>query len=498
MLITKSDLLRLRKCPNWFWLKKRDPQSIKQEVNRSLIEEGNEFELVCRELFPDGWIVKEHDEHAAIKTKQLTAGRDRPIFQATFLKDDVLVRTDVLVPVEDDAWDLFEIKASTEVKEEYLIDLAIQQYVLASCGVKLNRCGLTIANPSYIRDGELEIEQLIWTDDLTQQVAAIAKTEVPSLIDDAKRIVDLPSVPVSDIADLSCVPSGANACGCAADSYADLPEFSVFDVTRLPRESCTKLLRSGIREIKQITPRSIKLTKQQAIQVVLTHQEATKVQEKELQRELDSLKYPLYFLDYETFNFAVPPLSGFRSFQQFVFQYSLHVQREPQADLEHYEFLADAVSDDQVDRLCESLQLNIADDGGSVLVWHRSFEETRNKELGTLRPEYESFFRDINRRVFDLEDVFKNGLYLDYRFKGRSSIKVVLPVLCPEFSYKSLSVQNGGQAMETWHNMIFGGVEEDKIAPTRNDLLAYCELDTLAMVRIYAHLLGTLGDSQEA
>lgn len=488
MIITKSDLLLLRKCPNWFWLRKNAPESLDEEANTVLIQEGDHFEIAIRELFPGGVIVQNYGREGAAETIDYVGRRDRPIFQATFLNDDVLVRADVLVPINEDEWDLYEIKASTEIKEQYIFDLAIQRAVIQDAGLCLRRCHLVIADRSYVRGEKLDVQKLACIDDLTAQSAAIIDLEVRPLIDEAKRIAPLPEMPVHDIAELPCVPNGPNPCGCAPISYAELPEYSVFDVTRLPRESCSKLLKKGIESIVDIRPTSIRLSRQQAIQVVLTQHKQQKIDRHAIASELGSLRYPLYFLDYETFNFAVPPLTGFRPYQQFVFQYSLHVLRAPDAPLEHSEFLADDVSIQNVLELSESLRDRIADDGGSVIVWHRSFEETRNLELAELFPKFALFFRDLNQRIFDLEDVFKNGHYHDYRLRGRSSIKVVLPVLCPDFSYTELNVQNGGQAMTTWKQLIDETIAPEERQRTISDLLRYCELDTLAMVQIFRQL----------
>jgi hypothetical protein len=226
------------------------------------------------------------------------------------------------------------------------------------------------------------------------------------------------------------------------------------------------------------------LTQQQAIQVVLTQKEMRRVDSEKLQTELGQLRFPIYFLDYETYNFALPRLDGFTPYQQYVFQYSLHVLKSPDAELKHFEFLSDQVSLSSLYSIASSMRSAIADDDGSVVVWHRQFEESRNDELGNLLPEFQSFYRNINRRVYDLEEIFKQGIFQDFQFKGRTSIKAVLPVLCPQFSYAELVVQNGIAAMDTWYQWIQSGCDEK----TKEDLLAYCELDTLAMVEIVSAL----------
>ena len=61
-------------------------------------------------------------------------------------------------------------------------------------------------------------------------------------------------------------------------------------------------------------------------------------------------------------------------------------------------------------------------------------------------PEYKDAMEAINNRVVDLIIPFKQKWYDDPRFEGSASIKKVLPVLCPELSYKTLGIQEGGSA----------------------------------------------------
>ena len=86
--------------------------------------------------------------------------------------------------------------------------------------------------------------------------------------------------------------------------------------------------------------------------------------------------------------------------------------------------------------------------------------------------------------MFDLEIIFKKD-YVDYKFRGRTSIKKVLPVLCSQFSYSDLEVQDGTMALDTWGRMVSDPNFNEDIEQIRNNLLAYCKLDTLAMVEIY-------------
>jgi hypothetical protein len=198
---------------------------------------------------------------------------------------------------------------------------------------------------------------------------------------------------------------------------------------------------------------------------------------------LAALQYPLYFLDYETVNPAVPLWDGTRPYQQVCFQYSLHVLREAGGKLEHFEHLAEG-RENPIPALLKQLKHDIADDKGSVIVWYKSFEMTRNQEMAALFPEYRDFLESVNGRVYDLMEIFKQLLFVHPGFGGSCSIKAVLPALVPELSYDNLEdIREGTMAGIRWLQLNFGkGLEDaDRV---RQNLLNYCERDTLAMVRV--------------
>ncbi|MCK5606886.1 DUF2779 domain-containing protein [Candidatus Pacearchaeota archaeon] len=128
-------------------------------------------------------------------------------------------------------------------------------------------------------------------------------------------------------------------------------------------------------------------------------------------------------------------------------------------------------------------------DTGTLIAWHSSFEEGRNVLIGKMAPKYKDFMNDLNRRMIDLKLIFKDR-YLDYRFKGRAGLKKVLPVLVPKLSYDGLEIQGGMKAAETIYDLVFGNMKNKK--KTEKWLLEYCDMDTLAMVRIYEFLLKTI------
>lgn len=193
---------------------------------------------------------------------------------------------------------------------------------------------------------------------------------------------------------------------------------------------------------------------------------------------------PLCFLDYESFNPAIPLFEGFKPYQHIAFQYSLHILTQD-GQLSHYDYLA-REQGNPLPELLSSMASHVPATG-SVIVWNKSFEMSRNEEMARLMPQYASFLQHVNARVFDLMEIFKKQHYVHPAFKGSCSIKKVLPVLVPSLSYKDLVIQEGGSASVTWYKMLTE-MPPDAKEETCNHMLPYCELDTLAMVEVYRQL----------
>jgi len=242
----------------------------------------------------------------------------------------------------------------------------------------------------------------------------------------------------------------------------------------------------------QAVPVDYPLSDKQSLQVQVAQSGEVLIDKEAIREQLDNLTYPLYFLDYETFNFAIPNYPGYKPYQQVPFQYSLHIVHEPAGELQHKEFLSFSKVD-PAKELAEALSKDIAPDGGSIIVWNKGFECGRNKEMAERYPAYAGFLKDVNSRVYDLMEIFSKQLYVDPAFKGSASIKAVLPVLCPDLSYKELEVQNGGMAMAAWYQIMRGEKPDSETPRTRESLLKYCELDTLAMVEVWRALQRKLG-----
>jgi hypothetical protein len=233
-------------------------------------------------------------------------------------------------------------------------------------------------------------------------------------------------------------------------------------------------------------PAHIKLTDIQQSQVDTYILNQVLVEKEKIKSEFDTLTFPLYFLDYETFPAAIPRFDGFSPYHQIPFQYSIDVVKSADSKPEHFEFLHTG-SDDPSRAFAESLQKHLGT-SGSIIVWHKGFECGRNDEIANRIPELKQFMYSLKGRIYDLEDIFRKQYYIHRDFRGGTSIKRILPVLVPELSYNELEIRDGGSAADTWNKIVSGSYSDAEKEKAEKDLKIYCGLDTYAMYSIWLAL----------
>ncbi len=488
IFLSKTDYILYRECPKNVWLKNYKPEvynaSELSEFEKAIIETGNEVELVARQLFPTGVLIEGRDEEAQEKTQFLLEKKEKVIFQPIFVKDEFLAAVDILELQDDGSYAIYEVKSTTDVdKKTHYHDLAFQVNLLEKFGLKIKSAHVIHLNPEYIRGGEVSINKLFLTADVTEEVENI-KEGVMTEMEVALKYLSEEEEPKGFCA---CVYKGrSNHCATFTYSNPGIPEYGVHDISRIGSSKLTlqELVDVNIFELKDV-PSHIKLSLPQKNQIEAHVFDRILVEKHKIQEELGALTLPLYFLDYETFPAAIPRFNGFSPYQQIPFQYSLFVLDSPDAKPRHFEFIFTENADPSRDFL-QSLQKNIGT-AGSIIVWNKRFECKINEELAQRNPDYKLFIEEVNKRVYDLMDIFGKQYYVHKGFKGRISIKNVLPVLVPKLSYKTLVIQEGGTASQKW-NELHSGIGEDARQKIISDLKEYCKLDTRAMVAIWEHL----------
>jgi len=492
MKLSKTNYLVYRDCAHNMWVKTHRPEVYHAKplsvFEQAIIEAGNDVDVRARGLFPGGVLIRRGD---AAGTAGLVAERVPVLYQPVFETDRYTTACDILVWNEAArTYDLYEVKASTSgddrrAKDDlYAHDIAFQALVLRENGVPLGRLNLVRLNGEYVLDGPLDLARLLTREDFTDRVAPILD-RVAAEMDAAHEVLSLSELPEPPCA---CIRKGRSS-QCTTFAYINpaVPDYSIHDLTRIGAspKKLEALLDRGVLALENV-PDDVELTPAQRHQVEAARRRTVFVDPAPLAAFLETLSFPLAFLDYETYPAALPRFPGYGPFHHIPFQFSLHVVDRPGAAPVHREFLfTDAGAPDTP--FVEALKAGLPSEG-TVLVWNKTFEKGINAKLAERRPAKRAFLEDVNARVVDLMDVFSGQMVVHPGFRGRTSIKWVLPALVPELTYKGLAIQEGATASETWNAIVTGELEGGAAQKARADLLSYCGLDSLAMVEIWRAL----------
>lgn len=493
MKLSKTDYLIYKDCAKNAWVKVHKPNIYHAKplsaFDEGIIETGNEVDNLARDLFPDGVIPANRD--ASEETMEFVKAQTPIIYQPVFETEFYKIICDILVwnPLFK-VYDLYEVKASNsgenkKAKDElYSYDIAFQYLVLKELGVPIGRLNLVRLNSEYVRAGDLDINKLFSVEDFTERVMDIA--DIVSV--DMKNAYEILSNEVEPFGNCKCITRGRSS-HCTTFSYSnpEVPEYSVHDISRIG-SSKTKLAELVDSKIFLITdvPDDFPLSEKQKNQVMATKLDKVFMDKNEISEFLGDIKMPISFLDYETYAAGIPRFTGFSPFNQITFQFSLHVVEDVNKEPTHAEFIfTDNTNPDE--ELILALREYIPSTG-HIITWNKSFEMGRNKDLANRNPEHKAFLEDLNSRIIDLMDIFTNQHFVHPKFKGKTSIKYILPVLAPDLSYKALDIKEGATASNTWNEIVSGELTTDEALEKTQQLLTYCKLDTYAMYRIWKYL----------
>jgi len=493
MKLTKTDYLIYRDCAKNAWLKvhKSDIYFSKplSAFDQTIIDTGNEVDILARGLFPGGVLIDDRDD--SVKTMKLIKSKTPVIYQPVFETDLYKMVCDILVWNNDSkAYDLYEVKASNSGENKkakdnlYSYDIAFQYLVMEELGIPLGKLFLVRFNNQYVRGMELDLNQLFVKEDFTEKVKVITDMVAQEM----KITQEFLSQEEEPFGDCKCITRGRSShCTTFSHSNPHVPEYSVHDISRIgmSKNKLAELIDSNIFHIHKV-PDDFPLSEKQRNQVDATKLDKIFVNKKEIANFLEKISFPISFLDYETFAAGVPRFAGFSPFNQITFQFSLHIAEDKKTEPKHEEFIfTENKNPDEAFILALKEKLPSR---GSIIVWNKSFEIGRNKDLANRNPEHRAFLEELNSRVIDLMDVFSDQHYIHPKFKGKTSIKYILPVLAPELSYKVLDIQEGATASDTWNKIVKGEYSKEEALQQTEYLKTYCKLDTYAMYAIWKHL----------
>ena len=476
-LLTKSKYLVGLQCPKYLWVTLNEPGRI-PAPDASIQHRFDQGHLVgeyAKKLFPDGIDIPADDFKENLRQTEELLKKRKPLFEAGFTVNNTFSRIDILKPVSKDEWDVIEVKSSTGAKDVNIHDVSFQRYCCEKYGLKIRNCYLMHINNEYIRQTEIDPTGLLTMAEITTEV-----DEATNGIQ--QRIENMFSSIVSEKCPTVTIGGHCNRpydCPLKEECWDFLPENNVFEMYG-NKKKAFELIGKGIYTFKDI-PDDFILNGKQQIQKDCDTSGKPHINKTAIRQFLNTLVYPLYYLDFETFSGAIPPFDGTRPYQQIPFQFSLHVVDEGNATARHFSFLADGTGDPRSEFIY-SLK-KVLGNSGSIVVYNQSFEKGVLRSLATMFPEYNDWLEDLNDRIIDLLAPFRSFNYYDAKQKGSASIKNVLPVLTGK-GYEGLNISDGMSASLTFLDIISNNFLEEEIIKIRKDLEKYCDLDTEGMIWI--------------
>jgi len=441
---------------------------------------SNEISLKARQLFPDGEEIIGNTEQKISKTLQAVQNKTPIIYNARFQRDKVSISVDILKR-EQNGWKLYLVKSSSKKKRKHIREAALQWNILNSNGLSIRSVDLLHVNTSYILEDKLDLNDFFTEIDITD-LALNLQSKLDKKFTSLNNTLEK-QTPETKIGTYCLQP---HECEFKNHCWSAVPETSIFDLTRLATAKKVELYLSGITKSQEL-PEDYPLSDYQKIQIHAEKTNTRFINEKAIEKFLKKLTFPLYFLDFEAVQPAFPLFKGDNPFEFLPVQFSLHYLKTKEGGLQHKEFIADNNLDPRLG-FATALVSSIPEDA-CILVYNVALEKKINKSLASRFPEMEKRLRHINSQLVDLIEPFNNKHIYDPKMKGKSSIKAVFPVLVPEMekAYKNLNIKNGMMAMGAFFNLLENSDNEEK-DKIRNDLLNYCRLDTLAMVKVWQYL----------
>ena len=483
--LSKSKYCRAKQCNKILWMDKNMPEEKVSTARESVLSNGIRVGELAKSLFGTYTNIKYNKDLSIMidETKIALEKKPNVICEASFKFENNFCSVDILKNNED-GLEIYEVKSSAGIKDIYLDDVSYQYFVLLKLGYKIKKVNLVYINTKYVRHGELELDKLFCIEDVTE-IAKNKFKEIETIINNLDKFMEEnKEEPEKQIGKYCLKPY---VCDYWDYCTRNIPENNVFKIKGMHLDKKFKYYYEGKESLEDIQYEDINPKYLEQIDYEINDKE-DKIEKDKIREFLDTLSYPIYFLDFETYQPAIPEYDGIHPYMQIPFQYSLHYIEKEGGELKHKEFLAESGCDPRrklAQRLVEDIPQNVC-----VTAYNMGFEKMVIKDLAGLFPDLSEHLLNIRENIKDLIIPFRSRMYYNKKMEGYYTIKYVLPALFPddpELDYHNLPVvHNGAEASAVFENLAYQSMEEQ--IEIREGLLKYCKLDTYAMVKVWEKL----------
>ena len=392
-------------CNKILWLDKYCKEEKEEIDNQSVLDNGTEVGELAKKLFGTYTDIEFNENlNIMIKdTEKALQNKNIIITEASFNYNNNFCSVDILKKIGDN-YELYEVKSSTEVKDIYLHDASYQYYVMTKLGYNITKVSIVHINSNYIREEELELNKLFNIVDITN-IAISKLEEVEEKIKEINKYMETTKEPNDDIGIHCTTPYD---CPFFKHCTKHLPSPNIFDIRRMRNNKKFELYHEGIYTYENLLKESIDWKCKQQIEFELYHKNPN-INKIKIKEFLNTLSYPLYFLDFETYQQSIPEYIGVSPYEQIPFQYSLHYIEQENKELQHKEFLSEAGIDPRrklAESLVKDIPLNVC-----TLAYNMMFEKMVIKKLAQTFPDLSNHLMNIHDNIKDLMIPFKNRDY---------------------------------------------------------------------------------------
>jgi len=499
--LTKTKINSGLRCQKKLWYDFYPPAKQKDEY---AVRAGNRFGEVIKNIYGKGLDLSEVKDisDAIQKTKEALNSKDvNIIYEAAFMHEDILVRTDVLKRTRN-GWELLEAKASGEKKKQHIPDIAIQYFVVNSCGVNLASVKIILINSEFIYLGHEDYKDLVNEVQIDNEELELEAKKIFADIDELKKMGELSTpIPVVAMEEEKC--NKPYKCEYKSRCITLLPRSDLASYKIIPylskelREYCEE---KNIVDLQDVPLKYLNVKRKgYAINFQKIIQDAHKDNKKWVNSNLkDSLAFdfPVYFLDFETAQQTKPIIIGTKPFEKLPFQWSLHKWEGFEKDISSIEgdFFLDFSSQDIERKFTESL-LKAIGAKGTIFAHNAGYEKAILK--GLMEKEYLKDLKNgmdsVIKRIKDTLEITRENFY-DPKMNGSWSLKDIVKAVPDSVGYNELDVINDGNGAQlAWFICTEKNTNKVEIKRQSTLLKEYCSKDTLNLYYLLKYLIDLSG-----
>jgi hypothetical protein len=495
-LFSKSKLQSHHQCDKKFWFEVHQPCLAQpDQIQQFNVDRGTAFGDAVRTLYQDGILVADKSSQGALEKtghylELFAAGQKRvPLFEAAFSYNDVVIRADLLLPADNGAWELIEVK-SGQLKPHYVRDAAIQALVItkSNFGVSLSKICVGVPNTNFVYSVWKDFHGILDLIDVTSDAEVLFES-IESEIEHARRTLNLPEPPETIVGEHCKKPHTCGFVYHCTNAYLTPDDDFIVPVWHLSRSPLTNIVQNLLpktRDLAKVNGGELSTAMQLKMKEVASGKPY--YLDPELQAFLTGQPFPRYFLDYETANPPLPLWIGTRPNEPIPFQFSIHVWRELDAPLEHLEFLA-STNQDPRPELAQKL-IEAINSPGPIFAWNgHQVEGPITEKLCAHYPAGSVELMQIAKSCRDNDPLkrFRQWMYFP-KMEGDWGLKSIARSILANNPYADLSIKNGIDAMRGYNEYLQMPPGAER-ATLKSDLEMYCSVDTAVIVDIWKKIL---------